>query len=110
MSSQFNQFDQYKLSTELYNDYCIHTITCKTGPGERSEKWNKGKILGEGAFGTVWLEEEEKKGTLRAVKQISKTNVLVGSGELLALSTLKAVSISLSVVRGFLVLITYYVS
>lgn len=91
MSSQFSQFDQYKLNTELYEDYCIHITPCETGSEERTERWSKGKTLGKGTFGTVWLEKEEK-GTLRAVKQISKTNILVNARELLALSTLKAVS------------------
>lgn len=47
--------------------------------------------MGEGTFGIVWLEREER-GALRAVKQISKSEVLMNSRELLALSTLKAVS------------------
>lgn len=92
MDSQLSQFDQYKLhNTEVYEGYCTHTVTCETGSGGKTEKWSKGKTLGEGAFGIVWLEREER-GALRAVKQISKTHILMNERELLALSALKAVS------------------
>jgi hypothetical protein len=36
------------------------------------EEWKRKKRLGQGAFGTVWLEEEAENGHLRAVKEVLK--------------------------------------
>lgn len=99
MFTTFSQFDKHKLRTEFYDveGYCKHTITRKseTGPSatieeEVTEEWSRGKFLGRGAFGAVWLEKEEK-GALRAVKQISKVDIR-NTRELLALIKLNAVN------------------
>lgn len=57
--------------------------------------WRQEKKIGCGVFGSVWLEREEGRGKLRAVKKLSR-DFLPGKGflqELLALSKLKYVSI-----------------
>lgn len=82
--------DLYKLNTEFSGNHRTHTIFHKSGT--RTEKWCREKIIGEGAFGAVWLEKEEG-GALRAVKQMSKTDLSMNSIELLVLTTLKKVII-----------------
>lgn len=98
MTVPLSNFKQYKLITsELCGTYCIQTIPSESGPTARTEKWIRGRTLGQGGFGTVWLGEEEK-GALRAVKQISKIHTVLTSRELLALSTLKEVGVCKSYV------------
>lgn len=87
MSDQLSQFEEYKLRTSFYDDYCEHTYKSR-----KAERWRRGKVLGQGGFGVVWLEKE-KKGALRAVKQISKRKIK-NTAELLALTKLNMVRTS----------------
>lgn len=68
ISSALVPFIPYKLNTESGKGYCKHTIN-EDGV-IRTEKWIKGRDLGHGMFGRVWLQKEEESGRLRAVKQI----------------------------------------
>lgn len=96
MSTIPSDLEQYKLSTEFGQGYWKHTITSTGESAARTEKWSRCKALGNGTVGTVWLEREER-GTLRAVKQMPKTNtnILNSSTELKALAYSRAVRLSL---------------
>jgi hypothetical protein len=60
------------------------------------KEWKRTKRLGEGGFGTVWLEEETEEGHLRAVKEVSKNESTTARidyiRELVALGRLSKVS------------------
>lgn len=89
ISTTLSRFNQYKLDTKFRKSYYKHTIACESGV--RTERWGKVRIIGRGAFAHVWLVEEER-GTLRALKKISKANIRIDhSRELLALVELRAV-------------------
>ena len=73
-----------KLETRFLSDPdCTQHITYTISPygidrrrARREESWKRKKRLGQGAFGTVWLEEcvqGEKKKQLRAVKEVSRS-------------------------------------
>jgi hypothetical protein len=69
-----------KLETTIVDGTTIHTHNMSdSGAGRRrinvEEKWERQRKLGNGTYGTVWLEIcvlGPKKGQLRAVKEISK--------------------------------------
>ena len=80
MSSSSDLVIDSKLDTEIHPNF-IHHVYHVSGstPWERKitreERWVKGKTLGHGGFGTVWLEKcviGDRQGTVRAVKAISK--------------------------------------
>lgn len=89
----------YKLETEFHDGYVVHTNYEWDYSVRRVKnyvKWKRGKTLGKGAFGEVWLEEEEA-GELRAVKCLERhSEILIDAGvtrELLALITLTEVRV-----------------
>lgn len=95
------RLDKYKLETEFHDDY-VTSPTYEWNLSEKRQsgllKWKREKVLGSGAFGTVWLEKEETDGRLRAVKILRQGDV-VGTGfsqELLALITLMDVRVEKS--------------
>jgi hypothetical protein len=88
MSGFLKQFGAYKFDTEFFEGYCKHTT------GSTAQKWNKGRVLGRGSGGIVWLEKGDK-GEVRAVKQIYRSTISGCSQELLALAELKTVYIVL---------------
>lgn len=54
--------EHYKLETEFHDGYVLHrkfewdySVRRETGV----VKWKRGKTLGKGGFGEVWLEDEE---------------------------------------------------
>ena len=66
----------HKLETKFYNNHVQHTIFHSgVSQGKRLVKtvktWHRGRELGRGSSGTVFLERSEK-GELRAVKDIVK--------------------------------------
>ncbi len=74
MSSNSNLIDQFKLHVQFHADYTLHNFhTSDRARGQRKvtvqKKWRRKKKLGQGGFGSVWLEEEQD-GSLRAVKEI----------------------------------------
>lgn len=97
MSTPNPALGHYKLETEFHDGYVVnpmyewdYSIRCV----KSLVKWKRGKTLGKGAFGEVWLEEEEA-GERRAVKCLERhSEVLMDAGvtrELLALITLTEV-------------------
>lgn len=90
MSTPSPKLERYKLETEFYDGYVLNrtfewdlSIRRETG----MVKWTRGKTLGKGAFGEVWLEEGE--GRVRAVKCLERGSSMLGvTRELLALITL----------------------
>lgn len=94
MSTPTPTLEHYKLETEFHDGYVLNR-TYEWDYSVRREtamvKWKRGKKLGKGGFGEVWLEEEEG-GRLRAVKCLERSSaVLMEAGvtrELLALITL----------------------
>lgn len=91
MPVDLDQFEAYKLISRPCAGYWCHSITDESGGIARMETWSRGAKLGRGRFGTVWLEKE-KKGALRAVKQISKMD-FSNTRELLALTKMNEVNI-----------------
>ena len=66
----------HKLDTEFFNGHVRHTtFHSDASRGRRRvrvvKKWYRGRELGRGSFGTVFLERSEK-GERRAVKEIAK--------------------------------------
>lgn len=87
MSATLSKFDSFKLTTRFGEGYCEHTIPGEPGTGSgvgqggRTEKWTKGELIGSGRFGKVFLENDGKGG-VRAVKQIPRTNKVLGSSKM----------------------------
>ena len=65
--------DDRKLDTEFFGGHVRHTAYAFQGRRRVKvvKKWYRGRELGRGSFGTVFLEESEK-GEHRAVKDIAK--------------------------------------
>ncbi|KAF2681515.1 kinase-like protein [Lentithecium fluviatile CBS 122367] len=70
--------EDFKLETHFRDDFVYHVYhECDPSAGrrvlKRREYWKRGKHLGSGGFGSVWLEEcvdGRQNGQLRAVKDI----------------------------------------
>lgn len=60
-------FEVYKVDV-FQEDSVIHE-----GPGFK-EVWSRQKRIDGGAFGVVWLEQEDTTGKLRAVKVLPKSH------------------------------------
>ena len=68
--------DYHKLKTGFFNGYVRHTtFHSDASRGRRRvrvvKNWYRGRELGRGTFGTVFLERSER-GEYRAVKEIAK--------------------------------------
>ena len=66
----------HKLDTKFFSGHVRHTtFHSNASQGRRQvkvvKKWYRGRELGRGSFGTVFLERSEK-GERRAVKEIAK--------------------------------------
>lgn len=91
-STLFSEIEQYKFNTTFSNNGSTYQHAIPADPETattRFEIWKRVKLLARGAFGTVWLEAEEKGQQLRAVKRIAKTNNALHLRELLTLTELK---------------------
>jgi hypothetical protein len=88
--------EHFKLETQFLPEYVEHHLSDPVH-GNASQRWSRERILGQGGFGTVWLEEE-KSGKLRAVKEVSKYAMEKSSvdyqKELIALAKLSKVRFS----------------
>ena len=89
----------HKLDTEFFSDHVRHTtFHSDVSRGRRRvavvKKWHRGREIGRGSFGTVFLETSEN-GELRAVKDIAKnknsTIVIDYRRELMAMAILAKV-------------------
>lgn len=93
MATAISKLDHFKLETEFGNGYVVNAIyewELSTRRPKGLARWRQEKLIGAGAFGSVWLEKEEHGGQLRAVKRLQK-HLLIETGfsqELLALITL----------------------
>lgn len=67
--------ERYRLPVQFSGDYTIHPMRNPT-PGDSSneaeERWLQKHSIGKGAFGEVWLQEEQRGGELRAVKRLAQ--------------------------------------
>lgn len=89
MSIAISKLDHFKLQTEFGDGWVINStfdweLSTKR---ERFSTWSRQRLLGTGAFGSVYLEKESDGGQLRAVKMIRR-NVAATMGftrEILAL-------------------------
>ena len=95
---------KYKLEAEYFEDHvllkeCKSDLAAGQWMLQLSSKWNKTKMIGEGAFGKVWLYEGDC-GSVRAIKQVprasvkTKVNDIYFRRELQALAKLKKVIIA----------------
>ena len=91
--------DHHKLETEFFNGHVRHTtFYSDASRGRRRvtvvKNWYRGRELGRGSFGTVFLERS-KKGECRAVKDIMKdknTRIIIDyRRELMAMAILAKV-------------------
>ena len=76
MDPSFDLVEHFKLASEFLPEVIQHTsYTFDRSKGLRRVKvvkrWSRREVLGEGSFGTVWLEVEDN-GSKRAVKEISR--------------------------------------
>lgn len=97
MAVPVTTLENFKVETEFGDGYVVHTTyewEFSARVQKKSSKWEEVRHIGRGAFGSVWLEKQEKGGLLRAVKRLPRAS-LVGTGfsqELLALITVGAAS------------------
>lgn len=102
MTSETAKFYRYKLETTFHGDSVIHTtygsdLVSGRRTIEIKTKWKRTKDIGEGGFGVVWLEEEETRRDLRAVKRLANRTGNFGcSRELYTMAKLKDVSAPLA--------------
>lgn len=71
MSVRISKLDNFKLET-VFGDGFVMNATFDwhlSTKHKRSTTWRQEKLLGEGGFGSVWLQMEVG-GQLRAVKEI----------------------------------------
>ncbi|RPB06896.1 kinase-like protein [Morchella conica CCBAS932] len=90
-STPFSEAERYKFNTIFSNNGSTFQHNIPANPlmaTGRCETWKRVKLLARGAFGTVWLETEEKGQQLRAVKRIAKTTNALHLRELLTLTKL----------------------
>ena len=76
MDPSFDLVEHFKLTPKFLPEVIQHiSYKLDRSKGLRRVKvvkrWSRGKALGEGSFGTVWLETEDD-GSKRVVKEISK--------------------------------------
>lgn len=71
--------NDFKLDATIHSNYTVHQV------GHHREKWHQERKLGQGGFGTVWLEREEATNRCRAVKIIAGSCGLDFRRELFAL-------------------------
>lgn len=69
-----------------------HATTIATPETSEMENWVRVQDLGEGSYGVVWLEKKGQE-AVRAVKKVSKANIILNQRELYALKELKEVNI-----------------
>ncbi|KAI5838276.1 kinase-like domain-containing protein, partial [Morchella snyderi] len=86
-------FDDYKLETEFHDDHVIlKTYQWEFESSTRiceESKWKRLWVIGAGATGEIWLEEEQKLGRFRAVKQLRRRLKADFTRELLAFVKLR---------------------
>jgi hypothetical protein len=99
MAGNSDLVDFFRLDASFDPIYAVTRENVRAADGTRRtvvKEWRRTKRLGNGAFGTVWLEKEMKKGDLRAVKEVSKygstTARMDYKQELVALGHLSKVS------------------
>lgn len=78
MAIAISKLDRFKIETEFGNGY-VEQTTYKWELSARNRqtksKWVEVRMIGAGAFGSVWLEREESGGQLRAVKRLQRHSV-----------------------------------
>jgi hypothetical protein len=95
MTSPDLAINYHKLNTTFFSGHVQHTtFHSDISRGKRQVRvvktWHKGRELGRGSFGTVFLETSEK-GEIRAVKEIPKHGRIDYNRELVAMATLTKV-------------------
>lgn len=88
------------METEFHAGYVVNTTVDwnLSTKNTKVRKWTQQKKLGNGAFGTVWLEKNEQGGQLRAVKKLHRADVaeMAFTNELVTLITLADASAPLN--------------
>lgn len=106
MPVTISTLDRFKVETEFGDSYVVQTtydwVFSERGLKEMAT-WTNVKLLGSGAFGSVWLEQKKNGGQLSAVKKLSRESVVrTGfSQEVIALATLIDVNTPLLIEPGF---------
>jgi hypothetical protein len=91
--------DHFRLETHFLPDHTLHVIsTSNTGYGRRKvrveKRWARGKRIGRGTFGDVWLEtgtDGDKRAVKAIEKQITSRYKIDYMKELLAMAKLSKV-------------------
>lgn len=91
--------EQFRLSVKFEGGFTIHPSSknhiSRVFASESDERWVQIRQIGKGAFGDVWLQQEEAGGELRAVKRLSQVSQQYDfSRELVTLATLVDVGFS----------------
>lgn len=109
MAVPVSTLENFKIETQFGDGYVVHTTykwEFSTRGRGQSSKWEEVGLIGSGAFGSVWLEKEQKGGLLRAVKRLPRASLIKTgfSQELLALITVGDASAP----RMFLLVLPHY--
>lgn len=96
MAIPISKLDRFKMETEFGDGYVMQTTyewELSARSASKTTKWSEVKMIGAGAFGSVWLERESG-GELRAVKRLQRhsLNRTQFSQELLVMIMLADVS------------------
>ena len=99
MTSLDHVVDSHKLDTKFFSDHVQHTTVHSDASRSRRrvtvvKNWYRGREVGRGTFGMVFLEESER-GEQRAVRRIAKDSRIIidYKRELMAMAILAKVRI-----------------
>ena len=100
LDTQFNLNPQYTQHVKY-----VSSSTTKQRRARKEEKWKRERKLGQGGFGTIWLEQciqGDSKGEVRAVKKLLKLESSNCNRELEAIALFSHTKVSLPLLPIYL--------